>query len=727
MKFLVYLYIFSLSFLSVFAQNLKTKKGKENKIIWEENFDQEKFPPHNWTDSVFNANACWIPYNSIRYSFDEIDPSNISSAICPYSTMKQNEWLISPEIPIAGYKTLSLEFYAGFSGIWLKNAAFHLFLSQDKGENWEIIWKADTEKSNEVWQWRKVEIDLYDVANNEENKDTLIFAWQYVGKSGDLVAIDNIKLYGGGLSTKAEILELKLKTQTETPIIDSENRQIFANIVSNPHLDFITPSLTLSKGATSVPGANETLEYIHGTDSVVYDYTVSAADRRVQNTWKLIVFMSPLGTENEIIAFNLPQQAGVSEIDTTSRSISLEVEYGTDLSAITPVVMLSAGAYTVPELKNIALKPNLPFVFEVYAQDPAVEPKKWSLTVAVKDYENEIVRFSIPGQKGETVIDHDAHTVKIEVDFLFDLTAVVPEIEISAGASISPDEGETEFVAGVEKIYTVKAANGDEQVWKVIVKRALNALFYEDFNKENAIDSVKWFFHAANSTDSWKILKQTRNNFTSIDKENIASAFCGWSKSQKNEWLISRTIDTENSENLFVSFYAGFNPMWTDSADLMFYIINTEKNDTVLLWSTSQNPSRTNKWEWKSVRFSLEQFLNKKIKLAWRYFGKNGDAVGIENIIVFEETVSSTDDICNETIDFAVYPNPTRQLLNLMLPSRGNIQLYSLSGKLLLSEYVHDYKHRYTFHLKGYESGVYILRFISDKKIFSKKIIKTKK
>ena len=66
-----------------------------------------------------------------------------------------------------------------------------------------------------------------------------------------------------------------------------------------------------------------------------------------------------------------------------------------------------------------------------------------------------------------------AHTVAVEVENGTDLTALTPEITVSAGASISPSSGESVDFSNGPVSYIVTAENGtDSQIWMVTVTDA---------------------------------------------------------------------------------------------------------------------------------------------------------------------------------------------------------------------------------------------------------------
>lgn len=102
-----------------------------------------------------------------------------------------------------------------------------------------------------------------------------------------------------------------------------------------------------------------------------------------------------------------------------------------------------------------------------------LEGKGWTITDGglFCSSENDILRFELAVQKSEAVIDTANHTIDVEVFFTADITALVPETELSIRATISPAKGDTlDFTNPI--IYTVTAVDGSTQDWVVTVTRA---------------------------------------------------------------------------------------------------------------------------------------------------------------------------------------------------------------------------------------------------------------
>ncbi|MBU4444168.1 choice-of-anchor J domain-containing protein, partial [bacterium] len=159
------------------------------KIILEENFDETPFSPNGWSIIQFNSTNTWKQGNVTENDFNEIDPTSVNSAICPWKNEDQNEWLVSPSFALSNGDAY-IDFYAGYSTQWLANATLKLHISIDDGNNWTELWEA--ENDGNPWGWRQKNIDITSYAGYSNLK----VAWQYLGNDGDNVAIDNVKITG---------------------------------------------------------------------------------------------------------------------------------------------------------------------------------------------------------------------------------------------------------------------------------------------------------------------------------------------------------------------------------------------------------------------------------------------------------------------------------------------------------------------------------------------------
>ena len=164
---------------------------KTNSVLFE-NFDENVWPPANWTVQVQLAGSTWRRGNSSSNPFNTVDPSNVASAIVPYhETQNQDEWMITPVLNIAEEGFL-FQGYVGYSGPWLVGARPSIHLSTEAGgyTNWTQLWTAgNTNIAGQAWAWHLIErsLDAY-VGQN------IKMGFRYQGRDGDLSAMDNLSI-----------------------------------------------------------------------------------------------------------------------------------------------------------------------------------------------------------------------------------------------------------------------------------------------------------------------------------------------------------------------------------------------------------------------------------------------------------------------------------------------------------------------------------------------------
>lgn len=84
-----------------------------------------------------------------------------------------------------------------------------------------------------------------------------------------------------------------------------------------------------------------------------------------------------------------------------------------------------------------------------------------------------------------------------------------------------------------------------------------------------------------------------------------------------------------------------------------------------------------------------------------------------------ESPVVGTEDFVKGT--FRVYPNPVNNILNIQTQSTGNIQVFDVSGRTI---YTATINLNDEIDFSGFQNGVYFLKFSSEGKTSSQKIIK---
>ncbi|TRZ43495.1 malectin domain-containing carbohydrate-binding protein [Robertkochia solimangrovi] len=173
-------------------------------------------------------------------------------------------------------------------------------------------------------------------------------------------------------------------------------------------------------------------------------------------------FPVPDGAYNVVLHMieNFHTAANARVFDVTIEDVLVEDDL--DLFSAYGQGVLAANSYAVTvedELLTIAFNASI---------DRGIIMAIEILPATVLSSEKEITAFSIPEQVAEPIVDSDLKMIAIEVPEGTDLTLLVPEITLSAGATISPESGiATDFTNPV--VFTVTAEDGSTEDWTVSV------------------------------------------------------------------------------------------------------------------------------------------------------------------------------------------------------------------------------------------------------------------
>jgi hypothetical protein len=162
---------------------------------------------------------------------------------------------------------------------------------------------------------------------------------------GDTVAakMDGVSVVLTGL---AEILSFKISGQIGDSVINSELRTINVLMPYGTTVSALTPTVVVSYGATVSPASAVETDF---TSSV--KYTVTASNTTDTKIWVISVAVAQaelLSNAANILTFSIPSQVGSSVINSTLKTIEVEMPNGTDLTGLTPTFTLSSGASAVP-------------------------------------------------------------------------------------------------------------------------------------------------------------------------------------------------------------------------------------------------------------------------------------------------------------------------------------------------------------------------------------------
>ena len=168
----------------------------------------------------------------------------------------------------------------------------------------------------------------------------------------------------------------------------------------------------------------------------------------------------------EITAFVLPGQSANPSIDPMTRTVVVNVPFGTSVTSVTPTITVSPNASFSPTgARNF----TNPVTYTVTAENETTQD--WTVTVNVasdtRSDAKEITAFVLPGQTTPSVIDNTNHTVTATVPFGTDITDIIPlAFSVSTNADYNP-KGARSFTTPIT--YTIIAENESTQDWTVTV------------------------------------------------------------------------------------------------------------------------------------------------------------------------------------------------------------------------------------------------------------------
>jgi len=199
---------------------------------------------------------------------------------------------------------------------------------------------------------------------------------------------------------------------------------------------------------------------------------------------------------------------------------------------------------------------------------------------------------------------------------------------------------------------------------------------------------------------------------------------------EQDEWLISSSFTPQSGDKMYFDLY--FAPLFmylagmSDEGDFLFdfenptfkvrvYATTDDGKSWKKIWDANDLVDRYDDitiWDylgdWETFEVALNEYAGEMVKIAFRYSGKDGDSIGLDNIVVGKEDTSS---ITSQNVSSQAGVNRKSGSFELIYPSGMNtVSVYSLSGKLM-DQFSLPAGGQFTIPFTNYPKGVYIFKF----------------
>ena len=263
-------------------------------------------------------------------------------------------------------------------------------------------------------------------------------------------------------------------------VINEEAKTIELTVPAGTNVRALVPTIELSPRATVSPASGSVQDFSNNIT-----YTVTAQDGTTADYVVSVTVAQASGKEITQLTLAGLTPAVTGTIDQAKRTVKLAVPTGTNIKSLVPTITLSPNA-TVSPASGVAQDFSAPVTYTVTAQDGTTAAYTVSVEV-VKASGKEITQLTLAGLTPAVTgtIDQAAKTVKLAVPYGTDVTALVPTIALSAGATVSPASGVAQsFTSPVA--YTVTAENGTTATYTVTVEVAKLATAITGVDKTSA-------------------------------------------------------------------------------------------------------------------------------------------------------------------------------------------------------------------------------------------------
>ncbi len=199
-------------------------------------------------------------------------------------------------------------------------------------------------------------------------------------------------------------------------------------------------------------------------------------------------------------------------------------------------------------------------------------------------------------------------------------------------------------------------------------------------------------------------------------------------KREQDDWLISPTIVCSSSKQKEISFLAGWKEFQSSNISL-YYSTDYAGDQSAATWiKISENIipethgfgfataslysySHTMDLQADAVTFAIQY-------APFKPYGDSQNEIRVKNFKIEEATATNLND--NELLAVDIYPNPTRDILNISIDGEAQAEIYNLAGQLIKKPIVNNRQ----INVSELNIGQYIIMIKQEDKVSVTKFIK---
>ena len=196
------------------------------------------------------------------------------------------------------------------------------------------------------------------------------------------------------------------------------------------------------------------------------------------------------------------------------------------------------------------------------------------------------------------------------------------------------------------------------------------------------------------------------------DRCGISS--CPSDQSQTNHWLISDKVNLGTGAQ-FKFWVLTLKDTW--GLEDYNVLVSTTNNDPGSFTAIASGETAPASWTQKS--YDLSSYVGQDIYVAIQHTSIDKFMLWIDDMEILGGT-TSTEIVENKNID--VYPNPTKNIVNITNSDNSIINIIDINGKTVLSENINS--DMFSIDISFLNQGTYFVRIISEETVTIKKLIK---